>query len=66
MTDLLLFQLRRIGRNRQYLFFTVLLPALFTIFFTTIAGAQAAVEAIASARRERALSLQEHVAARTA
>jgi ABC-2 type transport system permease protein len=40
MTDLLLFQLRRVGRNRQYLFFTVLLPALFTIFFTKIVGGQ--------------------------
>jgi len=40
MTDLLLFQLRRVGRNRQYLFFTVLLPALFTIFFTKIIGGQ--------------------------
>ncbi|MBB3675887.1 ABC transporter permease [Modestobacter versicolor] len=38
MTDLLLFQLRRVGRNKQYLFFTVLLPALFTIFFTKILG----------------------------
>jgi ABC-2 type transport system permease protein len=42
MTDLLLFQLRRLGRNKQYLFFTVLLPALFTIFFTKIFGAQTA------------------------
>jgi ABC-2 type transport system permease protein len=42
MTDLLLFQLRRVGRNRQYLFFTVLLPALFTIFFTKVFGAQTA------------------------
>ena len=42
MTDLLLFQLRRVGRNRQYLFFTVLLPALFTIFFTKVIGAQVA------------------------
>ena len=42
MTDLLLFQLRRVGRNKQYLFFTVLLPALFTIFFTKIFGAQTA------------------------
>jgi ABC-2 type transport system permease protein len=33
-------QLRRIGRNRQYLFFTVLLPAAFTVFFTKIFGAQ--------------------------
>jgi ABC-2 type transport system permease protein len=41
MTALLLFQLRRVGRNKQYLFFTVLLPALFTIFFTKIFGAQA-------------------------
>jgi ABC-2 type transport system permease protein len=40
MTDLLLFQLRRVGRNRQYLFFTVLLPALFTIFFTKVLGTQ--------------------------
>jgi ABC-2 type transport system permease protein len=42
MSDLLLFQLRRVGRNKQYLFFTVLLPALFTIFFTKIFGAQTA------------------------
>ncbi|MCZ2809823.1 ABC transporter permease [Modestobacter sp. VKM Ac-2979] len=41
MTDLLLFQLRRVGRNKQYLFFTVLLPALFTIFFTKVIGGQA-------------------------
>jgi ABC-2 type transport system permease protein len=41
MTALLAFQLRRVGRNRQYLLFTVLLPALFTIFFTKIFGAQA-------------------------
>ncbi|MGY1839157.1 MULTISPECIES: ABC transporter permease [unclassified Modestobacter] len=40
MTDLLLFQLRRVGRNKQYLFFTVLLPALFTIFFTQVIGGQ--------------------------
>ena len=39
MNPLLAFQLRRIGRNRQYLFFTVLLPAAFTIFFTKIFGA---------------------------
>lgn len=42
MSDLLLFQLRRIGRNRQYLFFTVLLPGLFTVLFTKVFGAQAA------------------------
>ncbi|WP_222193263.1 ABC transporter permease [Modestobacter italicus] len=42
MTDLLLFQLRRVGRNRQYLFFTVLLPALFTVFFTKVIGGQLA------------------------
>ncbi|MCZ2814963.1 ABC transporter permease [Modestobacter sp. VKM Ac-2984] len=41
MTDLFLFQLRRVGRNKQYLFFTVLLPALFTIFFTQVIGGQA-------------------------
>jgi ABC-2 type transport system permease protein len=40
VTDLLLFQLRRVGRNRQYLFFTVVLPALFTVFFTKVIGAQ--------------------------
>jgi len=38
MTPLFAFQLRRVGRNRQYLLFTVLLPALFTIFFTKIFG----------------------------
>jgi ABC-2 type transport system permease protein len=41
MRALLAFQLRRVGRNRQYLVFTVLLPALFTIFFTKIFGGQA-------------------------
>jgi ABC-2 type transport system permease protein len=42
MSPLFVFQLRRISRNRQYLFFTVLLPALFTVFFTKIFGGQAA------------------------
>jgi ABC-2 type transport system permease protein len=41
MSALLAFQLRRVGRNRQYLVFTVLLPALFTVFFTKIFGGQA-------------------------
>ena len=41
MTPLLVFQLRRVVRNRQFLIFTVLLPALFTIFFTKIFGGQA-------------------------
>jgi ABC-2 type transport system permease protein len=41
MRPLLAFQLRRVARNRQFLFFTVLLPALFTIFFTKIFGGQA-------------------------
>jgi ABC-2 type transport system permease protein len=41
MTALLVFQLRRLARNRQYLIFTVLLPALFTVFFTKIFGGQA-------------------------
>ncbi|NEK60304.1 ABC transporter permease [Geodermatophilus sabuli] len=41
MNRLLVFQLRRVGRNKQYLFFTVLLPALFTIFITKIIGGQA-------------------------
>jgi ABC-2 type transport system permease protein len=45
MTPLFAFQLRRVARNRQYLFFTVLLPALFTIFFTKIFGAQAGTAA---------------------
>jgi ABC-2 type transport system permease protein len=43
MTPLLVFQLRRLARNRQYLIFTVLLPALFTVFFTKIFGGQAGV-----------------------
>ena len=41
MSALLAFQLRRVGRNRQYLLFTVLLPALFTVFFTKIFGGTA-------------------------
>lgn len=41
MTDLFFFQLRRIGRSWQYLVFTVLLPALFTVFFTKIFGGRA-------------------------
>ena len=41
MTPLLAFQLRRVGRNRQFLIFTVLLPALFTVFFTKVFGGQA-------------------------
>ena len=41
MNPLFAFQLRRVGRNRQYLLFTVLLPALFTIFFTKIFGGMA-------------------------
>jgi len=41
MTPLLVFQLRRVGRNRQFLIFTVLLPALFTVFFTKVFGGQA-------------------------
>jgi ABC-2 type transport system permease protein len=40
MNPLFAFQLRRVARNKQYLFFTVLLPALFTVFFTEIFGAQ--------------------------
>ena len=41
MSTLFAFQLRRVGRNRQFLFFTVLLPALFTVFSTKVFGAQA-------------------------
>jgi ABC-2 type transport system permease protein len=41
VTALFAFQLRRVGRSRQYLLFTVLLPALFTVFFTKVFGAQA-------------------------
>jgi ABC-2 type transport system permease protein len=40
MSTLFAFQLRRVGRNRQFLLFTVLLPALFTVFFTQVFGAQ--------------------------
>ena len=40
MNPLFAFQLRRVGRNKQYLFFTVFLPALFTIFITKIIGGQ--------------------------
>ncbi|SNS06285.1 ABC-2 type transport system permease protein [Geodermatophilus saharensis] len=39
MSPLLAFQLRRIGRNRQFLFFTALLPAGFTVFFTQVFAA---------------------------
>jgi ABC-2 type transport system permease protein len=42
MSPLFAFQLRRVARNRQYLVFTVVLPALFTIFFTKIFGGLAA------------------------
>ena len=45
MTKLFAFQVRRVARNRQFLFFTVLLPALFTVFFTKIFGGQAATAA---------------------
>ncbi len=38
MSPLFAFQLRRVVRNRQFVFFTVLLPALFTVFFTKIFG----------------------------
>lgn len=40
MNPLLAFQLRRVARNKQFVFFTVLLPALFTIFLTKIIGGQ--------------------------
>jgi ABC-2 type transport system permease protein len=40
MTPLFAFQLRRVARNKQFVFFTVLLPALFTIFLTEIIGGQ--------------------------
>ena len=36
MSPLFVFQLRRVARNRQFLFFTVLLPAAFTVFFTEV------------------------------
>ncbi len=36
MSPLFAFQLRRVARNRQFLVFTVLLPALFTVFFTRV------------------------------
>jgi ABC-2 type transport system permease protein len=40
MSPLFAFQLRRVARNKQFVFFTVLLPALFTIFLTKIIGGQ--------------------------
>ena len=40
MSPLFAFQLRRVARNKQFVFFTVLLPALFTFFFTRIIGGQ--------------------------
>ncbi|MGY1717183.1 ABC transporter permease [Geodermatophilus sp. SYSU D01106] len=44
MSPLFAFQLRRVGRNRQYLLFTVVLPAAFTVFFTQVfAGAPGGV-----------------------
>ena len=42
MSPLFAFQLRRVVRNRQFVFFTVLLPALFTILLTRIVGGQMA------------------------
>ncbi|MPQ97490.1 ABC transporter permease [Modestobacter sp. I12A-02628] len=42
MTDLLVFQLRRVLRNWQFVLFSVLLPAAFTVFFTQVFGGQAA------------------------
>ena len=42
MNPLFGFQLRRVARNRQFVFFTVLLPALFTVFLTKIIGGQMA------------------------
>ena len=41
MSPLFVFQVRRVARNRQYLVFTVVLPALFPIFFTKIFGGMA-------------------------
>ena len=40
MSPLLAFQLRRVLRNKQFVFFTVLLPALFTVLLTRIVGGQ--------------------------
>ncbi|MGY2067450.1 ABC transporter permease [Blastococcus sp. SYSU DS0619] len=42
MSPLFAFQLRRVARNKQFVFFTVLLPALFTVFLTRIIGGQMA------------------------
>ncbi len=36
MSPLLAFQLRRLGRNRQFLVFTVVMPAAFSVFFTRV------------------------------
>ncbi|MGY2005278.1 ABC transporter permease [Blastococcus sp. SYSU DS1024] len=54
MSPLFAFQLRRVGRNKQFVFFTVLLPALFTIFLTKIIGGQMTG---APARQEAAASI---------
>ena len=54
MTPLFVFQLRRVARNKQFVFFTVLLPALFTIFLTKIIGGQMAG---AAQRQEVAASI---------
>ncbi|SFT83072.1 ABC-2 type transport system permease protein [Geodermatophilus amargosae] len=50
MSPLFAFQLRRVGRNRQYLLFTVALPAAFTVFFTQVfAGAPGGISQEAAA-----------------
>jgi ABC-2 type transport system permease protein len=50
MSPLFAFQLRRVGRNRQYLLFTVVLPAAFTVFFTQVfAGASGGISQEAAA-----------------
>jgi len=60
MTDLLLFQLRRVARNRQYLFFTVVLPALFTVFFTKIIGGQVAAGEYQDVARATMISMMAY------
>ena len=60
MTALLLFQLRRVGRNRQYLFFTVLLPALFTVFFTKVFGGQPQPARLPGRRRRYMVSMMAY------
>ena len=60
MTALLAFQLRRVGRNRQYLFFTVLLPALFTSSSPRSSGGRRRRRAVPGRRRRYMVSMMAY------